>query len=589
MVRRTSLLLFLVFSVGCQRNPQPTEPPELKIDVVRDAPGDKPRAEVRVGGDRPDDWGHVPFTILKVYPNQKPIDNIPGHTDGGDWTFFDCRTSAPESASFTVGVRSKSGGAKPFAWGEAAIRVANRDEGAQLVGCLSRAFKHQAPKERSPQPLEPLTFGTAILGEGVNREPEGGFGDREGNWTATKWFLEEDGRSAEVFFNYNLKDRKGEFSEKDPDYREDLLAILSIALRDGPRPDRTPLTDPNLTEVGPKFGEGRFIARDARHYQFGPQGKRIIYASKAPGGATVLYAVAPDQPDKPVELTRLKKILDHVTLLDPDANRLLVSEILPKDPGGGYSSEDPKRLWWVDRVRKETRELKGPWDGTKFDLDELPVSPDGRFVIVTTWRPCTNGKGGNYRLLHIHNLESSATRTIELVDQTPDPVGWVGGGKNLRLVFLKNFRWEKEETRVWYLGDPETGNYEPVDKSPLPAEEWATRVSPDGKLVASIKEKGKLTVTEAKTGKTRVFPFHEDDQKLVQEDGGFLWVSPRYLLLRLNRMVFLDTETLKMSYPLPKKPDSSGHTLSPDFKWVIWQKKDEGLYVSPVILPPESP
>ena len=66
-------------------------------------------------------------------------------------------------------------------------------------------------------------------------------------WTATKLFPKEHGLEAEVFFNYNLQSREGEFSEKDPDYRQDLIAILETALRDGPRPDRTPDTDPNLT------------------------------------------------------------------------------------------------------------------------------------------------------------------------------------------------------------------------------------------------------------------------------------------------------------------------------------------------------
>ncbi len=54
-------------------------------------------------------------------------------------------------------------------------------------------------------------------------------------------------------------------------------------------------------------------------------------------------------------------------------------------------------------------------------------------------------------------------------------------------------------------------------------------------------------------------------------------------------MAFLDVQTLKMSYPLTKKDEARSHTFSPDFKWVLWQRPDEGLYVSRVVTPPESP
>jgi hypothetical protein len=48
----------------------------------------------------------------------------------------------------------------------------------------------------------------------------------------TQWFLEHDGRYAEVFFNYNRRTRWGEFREKDSDYRDVLLAIFASALLD---------------------------------------------------------------------------------------------------------------------------------------------------------------------------------------------------------------------------------------------------------------------------------------------------------------------------------------------------------------------
>jgi hypothetical protein len=57
------------------------------------------------------------------------------------------------------------------------------------------------------------------------------------------------------------------------------------------------------------------------------------------------------------------------------------------------------------------------------------------------------------------------------------------------------------------------------------------------------------------------------------------------LLLDLGRLAFLDVQSLKMRYPLAKKDDSGGHAFSPDSKWVVWQKPEHGLYVSPVVTP----
>lgn len=554
---------------------------------MADASKDEPRAQVRIGEGDSEEWGLLPFAILKVYSDQKLTDATPGHVDGGDWTFFDCRTDSPPSANFTIGVRAKSSEGKPVVWGEATILVANRDEGVKLLDLIGRAFKLKSPAERKQQPLEPWKFNTAVLGDGMKREPQGGFAGQGGSWSATKWFLERDGFYAEVYFNYNLKEMKGEFSEKDPDYREDLLAVLAIAVRDGPRPERTPQTDPNLTDVGPRFGNGQLLAKGARYFLFTPGGKLILFSSKLQNGATALFAVAPDKPDDPKEAARVQQELDGVKVLDPDASQLLIVELMPKERGV-FSSEDPNRLWWVDRTKKETRELKGPWEGKRFRLAEKPVSPDGRFVVITSWRSRADGNRGNYSVIHVLHLMSGTMQTIELVNHSLEPIGWFGSGKDLRLVFLKDHRWDRDKTQEWFLGEPETGKYAPAEKSPLVSDELARRLSPDGGLVAVVEGKDRLTITDVKTRQVRSLVFHEDDHRFVHEEG-FEWVSPRYLLLHLNRLVFLDVQTMKMSYPLGKEDESRSHTFSPDFRWVLWQEPDGGLHLSTVVIPPDAP
>ncbi len=136
-------------------------------------------------------------------------------------------------------------------WGDAILIVSDRETGARFVEAFGRAFSDEvpAPAKRAHVP-RPLPIRTAVLGEDLNREVTGGFSGRGGGWAATKWFPEHDGREAEVYFNYSLTERRGEFAEKDPDYGEDLVAVFASALRDGPRPGRTPDDDPNLTRTG---------------------------------------------------------------------------------------------------------------------------------------------------------------------------------------------------------------------------------------------------------------------------------------------------------------------------------------------------
>lgn len=70
------------------------------------------------------------------------------------------------------------------------------------------------------------------MGGELGRNDDGSFSD-SGTWRATKWTTERGDHAAEVFFNFSLKDKKAELSEKDTDYNADVIADLALALRDG--------------------------------------------------------------------------------------------------------------------------------------------------------------------------------------------------------------------------------------------------------------------------------------------------------------------------------------------------------------------
>lgn len=197
------------------------------------------RVEARLGGEG-DGPRLLPFAIAAVFEGRRPAARPPFHEAGGEWTFFDARTLVEPVAAFTVGVRARERHPNvPFAWGDAVLIVADRAAGARFVAAFRAAFGGSSPSPdgRDHMP-KPLSMRTAILGEDIHREDSGGFSAAAGDWTATKWFPAHDGRDGEVYFNYDLRGRRGEFREKDADYADDLATIFATALRDGPRPAR---------------------------------------------------------------------------------------------------------------------------------------------------------------------------------------------------------------------------------------------------------------------------------------------------------------------------------------------------------------
>jgi hypothetical protein len=79
------------------------------------------------------------------------------------------------------------------------------------------------------QRAESLPFTFISLGRNESRYPDGSFGAKPpGNWTPAKLFI--GGDEGEVFLNINPVLRKGEFSIKDPDYGDFVLAQLARVL-----------------------------------------------------------------------------------------------------------------------------------------------------------------------------------------------------------------------------------------------------------------------------------------------------------------------------------------------------------------------
>jgi hypothetical protein len=101
------------------------------------------------------------------------------------------------------------------------------------VFCLADLHKALQAKVQ-PLPASKRTsipFTYANIGDNLSQVRGGGFNTKPpGNWTALKLFLGEGDQEGELFLNINPKIRKGQFSMKDPDYGDLVLAELAKVL-----------------------------------------------------------------------------------------------------------------------------------------------------------------------------------------------------------------------------------------------------------------------------------------------------------------------------------------------------------------------
>lgn len=421
---------------------------------------------------------------------------------------------------------------------------------------------------------------TAVLGSSLKRESGGGFVGAGGGWTATKWFLTDVQTEAEVYFNFNLDKRQGEFSEKDADYADDLVSILASALRDGPRPERTPENDPNLTLIGPAIGPARkLLSRRTSLNTFTSDSRYAVFHDK-----TRTLALSIETPDAdPIEIAHFEYSPWKIHLVS-DEMELLAEEGIPEQPGV-KSSADPMRIWWVDHASKEKHLLRGP--EKEIGLTEAPVSPDHRFVALDQYQTDPKDRS-RHKVFHLIDRKAGSSVTVKLPKIDLALIGWRQTDAGLRAVGLTN-RWgfDKDQPSHTYWIDPTTGNLELQPDAEAPTE--PDLVSPDGKFRVQI-GKDNLTVTNLESGEDRHFVFHEEDRPFVGE-GCVHWVSPRYLQFIGPRMALIDAETLKMCFPTcadESRFPSAAFSFSPNFRWVLYQGEvtdEEGVFLAPVELP----
>jgi hypothetical protein len=526
------------------------------------------------GGGMPHDdtgWGRLDFDIVDVQEGRKPTKEPPFHVAGGRWTFLDCRGGTDALARFTVGLLVKGKDDAPVEWGKAWLAVPDRQAGTRLLGVFASTFFTDAPPSRVPQyPLQPLPIHLANLDlfrwtPGAGPEPP-----RHG-WHRTKWFLQAEGY-AEVYFDYNLELKTGSFLEKERDYRVDLVGMLAVALRDGSKPFRRLEDDPNLTPIGPRPGMAHLVlGRRSPSWFFSPGGRTLIYQD----GKTV-FALDLGGQDDAVELARFEYPPSAVHAVDERPN-LLVQEPVPANPSE-YSSNDPARVWYVPRG-EEMRLLRGPQ--RHVGLGERPISPDGRYAILTKWGVLSSS-------VSIAELRTGAIRDINGgLLRSLDPIGWRGCEGGPLLVLAGPYD-EDTKVREIFLADPATGVCVPTEQEQ--DDSTVHLVSPDGRVLAEVEGQERLVLTDLGTGQRRDFLFHPDDRPFVRPDS-IEWKGSRYLLFHGQRKGLINKDTLKMNFPFPENGpgEATWYSICPDLSWVAYVMETSdggGLYLAPMFVPP---
>ena len=118
----------------------------------------------------------------------------------------------------------------PMKTGEGRFVAEAGSDASVLLLDLKKALEAKVSPSKI-QRLKSLPFTYVNLGDGLSQASRGGFNAKPpGDWTAIKIFIGGGEEEAEVFLNVNPAMRKGQFSIKDADYGDLLLAQLAKVL-----------------------------------------------------------------------------------------------------------------------------------------------------------------------------------------------------------------------------------------------------------------------------------------------------------------------------------------------------------------------
>ncbi len=516
----------------------------------------------------PKKGSRLELDITRVHWAQKPLEVPPFHAKGGDWTFLELSPRTDPTAKALVGLKSAKA-KRGDESGNVLLVASDPASGGRFLEAFAAALQVDAPKARAnPTKLAPFPVFGDVLARDVVRDERGRFGEAKGAWTTTRWTLDRQGVGGVLLFNYALLGMHAELVEAYAGYTEDATLLLAEALRDGPRPPRTPANDPTLAKDGPRFVDLVKVSSDDRSWI---DRDVVYYLPDGPGGEVLRRFDSKTR--KSVEVSRFE---GRVVQLEASGRLLLVVEALPGREDV-ESTEDPRRVWLLDGRSKRQLTAPEPWEHP--DLLSRSLSPDGRLAAFGRWEP--NAERGSHRSLLVLDLVDGSVQRLARGDSSFDVVDWERRPSGWVLHVQRGLVIEEAKEQAAFDYELATNTLVPVTRPLTLGEEVAT-TSPDGKTTVSTADGG-VVFTDVATGAKRVMTLHPDDARFADE-GAFSWVSPRYLSFEPNgRVALVDAKTRTLWFPLPQD-EQPVLRYTADFKTVV-KATDDGLYLGRVVSP----
>jgi len=169
-------------------------------------------------------------------PHSVPFDIEPVNSTEGSLTWLGSYSSQGKAARFKLvfGTSKASEGKEPWGFdikaGTGRFLAEPGSDASVLLSDLKKALEAEHVPARIHR-VSNLPFTYVSFGERQSQAANGGFNaSPPGNWTPIKIFIGEGENEGQVYVNINPAMKKGQFSMKDPDYGDIVLAQLATVL-----------------------------------------------------------------------------------------------------------------------------------------------------------------------------------------------------------------------------------------------------------------------------------------------------------------------------------------------------------------------
>jgi hypothetical protein len=406
--------------------------------------------------------------------------------------------------------------------------------------------------------------------------PEQGLREGTGTWAATSWSYESDGLEGEVYFNYDLRGARAEIAGTTAESDSDALEAIATAVRDGPRPPRSQVNDPNFTNDGPKVVDVRLIPDSLMTTAgFAPGGRLLILWNRKASAA--VSAITLDDSRDRTTLARFDGAVNFVICADANANSVIVDENAGSD-SLAFGGNATHRIWWINRTTGTRNQITGPWGSRGYAIGNGRLSPDGRYLAISSLSGTVLDQN---RVSNLFLVDMRDGKSVQANGDNLFPMGWRGIGGDLRELVRHFLRTGSKTLAV----DPQTGNVTPISSE----SDSDRAVSPDGQWKFVVQPNVSVTFEPIGGGQNRIFTFSEVDRRFALPDN-ISWLGPRYLRFSMTREGFIDLATMKMGY-LPTvdgAEDGPVFQFSSDFRWALFHGKD-GVSLGRVVAPGARP